>query len=537
MSTRSARPARGDPARRPALRSAHAPQDRHDRRASMAAIREIWASRRGARTRADVAYLVYLVVLSIAILVVPALRMIGVGLARPDVVPVLLADVAPQAVTAASLVAGAALVLIGAARGPALLAPFFTTTLAAGPMPRRTALWRPFARALLVPVTAVVTIAALIAATLLTVGRADLAAASWFVLAALGSGLLLGAAWLLGELIPGAPRRLLAVLLALAAVLLGLLPVPVGPGAAYPLLGTGDGGALWAIGLAAAGVLAVLACVPLLDRLRGEVLLEQSTRWESATTTAITGDLAAATGAFRARPTTGRRLPAIGAGPLVLLYARRDAVAWLRTPERTVTGLLVIGGSAAALAGGLLATGPLAWVAIAAGVLGLWFATGSFADGIRHAVHTLGAPPLLGQTAAVQALLHAVAPTLLMMLVGAIGAGAVALTGPDVGDPAVLRALLVPIVLAPVLVALRVHASAKGPMPLKLATPMPTAQGDLSVIPMLTWQSDAILLALLAGGMTVLAALLGPLWVAGTVAVLLLGIVGLTRARLRELAT
>lgn len=499
----------------------------------MGAIREIWASRRGARTRADVAYLVYLVVLSIAILVVPVLRAIGVGMARPDVVPVLLAGTAPQVVTAVALVAAGALVLTGATRGPALLAPFFTATLAAGPLRRRAVLWRPFARALLVPVLGLVTAAVLIGTTLVTVDRAGLAGAGWFALAAAGSGLLLGAAWLLGELLPGTWRRLLAIALSLLGLALAALPVPVGPGAAYPLAGAMA--MPWAIGLTLAGIIAVAACIPLLDRLRGEVLLEQAVRWEAATTTATTGDLTGAAGAFRARASTGRRLPVIGGGPLPLVYARRDAIAWLRTPERTVIGLIGAIGAAAALGWGVLATGPLAWMAMATGILGLWMASSALTDGIRHAVHTLGAPPLLGQTAAAQALLHSLVPMLLLAAVGGLGGAAVALGTTGAEQVGLLRAVLVPVALAPVLVALRVHAAAKGPMPLKLATPMPTAQGDLSVIPMLTWQSDAILLVLLAGGVLVLASWLGPLWIAGADALLVLGIVWLTRSRFRDL--
>lgn len=499
----------------------------------MGAIREIWASRRGARTRADVAYLVYLVVLSIVILVVPALRVIGVGMARPDVVPVLLTGAAPQVVTAVVLITAGALVLAGATRGPALLAPFFTTSLAAGPLRRRAVLWRPFARALLVPVLGLVTVAALIGTTLLTVDRADLVAAGWFTLASAGSGLLLGAAWLLGELLRGIWRRLLALALPLLGFLLALLPVPVGPGAAYPLAGAAA--MPWAMGLMLAGILAFAACIPLLDRLRGEVLLEQAVRWEAATTTATTGDLTGAAGAFRARATTGRRLPVIGGGPLPLVYARRDAIAWLRTPERTVIALIGAAAAAAALGWGVLATGPLAWIATATGILGLWMASSAFTDGIRHAVHTLGAPPLLGQIAAGQALLHSLAPMLLLALVGGLGGAAAALGTAGAEQVAVLRAVLVPLALAPVLVALRVHAAAKGPMPLQLATPMPTAQGDLSVIPMLAWQSDAILLILLAGGLLLLASWQGPLWVAGATVLLVLGIAWLTRSRFREL--
>lgn len=124
---------------------------------------------------------------------------------------------------------------------------------------------------------------------------------------------------------------------------------------------------------------------------------------------------------------------------------------------------------------------------------------------------------------------------LLLAAVGGLGGAAVALGTTGAEQVGLLRAVLVPVALAPVLVALRVHAAAKGPMPLKLATPIPTAQGDLSVIPMLTWQSDAILLVLLAGGVLVLASWLGPLWIAGAVALLVLGIVWLTRSRFRDL--
>lgn len=513
--------------------------DKREQRASLEAIRSIWASRRGARSRTDIAYLVYLVVLSIAVLVIPVLRAIGMGLARPDVVPVLLADAAPRMATAVVLMAAAALLLAGAVRGPALLAPFFTTTLAAGPIRRRAVLWRPFVRSVLVPVTGCTTVAALIGITLLTVGRTDLQAAAWFLLASVGTGLLLGACWFLGELLRGTPRRILAVVLVLLGVLCAAVPVPIGPGAAYPLAG-GDSAA-WAIGLIAIGTLAVVACVPGLDRLRGAVLLEQAMRWETASTSATTGDLTAAAGTFRARASTGRRLPAIGGGPMVLLYARRDAVAWLRTPERSVIGVLGAGLSACALGWGLLGTGPLAWAAIAVGTLGTWAASSSFVDGIRHAVHTLGAPALLGQSAAVQAVLHFLAPTLLLGAMGALG-GVVSLwgTGAAVGSDggggaAVPAAVLVPVALAPVLVALRVHAAAKGPMPLHLATPMPTAQGDLSVFPMLVWQSDAILLALMAGGLLAVGGMMGALWLLLGVVLLVLGIVLMTRSRFREL--
>ena len=479
--------------------------------ASLRAVREIWADRTEARTRGDLLYLLYVAVLSVPVLVVPLLRMLGMGLARPDVLPVLLAGSAPQVVGAALPLAGAVALLVGAMRGPALLAPFFTASLAWSHLRRRTVLWRPFPRARTGPVLGGVISATLVTVTLVGSGHAGPAAGAWFVLAGLGGSLLLGSAWLLGQKLEAGPRRLLVLALTASAAVAAWQPVPLLLGAVYPV----DPAATsvpWAIGMLLGGAVAVGACIPMLDRLRGTVLAEQASRWESATVIATTGDLAGVAGQFRDRPTAARRLPAIGPGALPLLYARRDAVAWLRTPEPSGVNALLVFCAAAALAGGMQLAGPLAWLVIGAGTLGLWAGSGAFVDGIHHAIHTLGAPPLLGQSAALQAVLHALAPTLLLGALATLGAaGAALFTGSPGADAAVV--LLVPVLLVPVLVAGRVRDAAKGPMPLSLATPMPTAQGDLSVIPMLIWQSDAIVLALLSGAALTLAGAAGTSWV------------------------
>jgi len=53
-------------------------------------------------------------------------------------------------------------------------------------------------------------------------------------------------------------------------------------------------------------------------------------------------------------------------------------------------------------------------------------------------------------------------------------------------------------------VIVRVYDSAKGPLPVFLLTPVVTPAGDLSVLNVLLWQSDAVLLTLaLGGGLTV----------------------------------
>ena len=416
-------------------------------------------------------------------------------------------------------------------RGPALLAPFLTSTLAASALRRRTVLWRPFLRAVLVPVLSMLVGSTLVSVTLLSTAagvRIDVAAAAWFVLAAAGAGALLGAAWLAGELLRGAPRRLLVAGLLAAAAASAITSRVPGPGTAYPV-GASHGG-LPALLLSGAGVLAVATSVAALDRLRGDVLREQSMRWDAVSTIATSGDLAGAAVTLRTPPSAGRRLRAIGPRPLALLYARRDAVGWLRSPERLLGAVVITPAAGAALAGSVHLTGPLAAGGVLAGSVMLWGASGWLVDGIRHGVHTLGAPGLFGQPAAVQVLLHALAP---MLLLTALAAGGAVLTlGSGSTDP---TDVLLPAAMVPVLIAGRVRDAAKGPMPLRLMTPMPTAQGDGAVLVMLAWQADAPLLALLSGTLLAGLGLLGPPWILGGAVLLTALMALLARNRLQAL--
>lgn len=499
-------------------------------RGDLSAVREVWAQRSQARTRADLLYLLYVGALSVLVFAAPVLQMSGTLLARPDVLPLLLHPLAPQVAGIVPLAAASVMVMLGAVRGPALLAPFFTATLAAGRIRRRDVLWRPFARALLVPGLGMVTVTSLIAVTLVS-GGAAAGGGAWFVLAGAGTGLLLGAAWLAGELLAAGHRRLLAGGLLVAAALCTALPHAPGLGGANPVGTTRP--MLWALLLTGAGIAATAAGITQLDRLRGSVLREQSQRWAAATTVATTGDVAGAAGVFQLPPSAGRRLPAIGARPLVLVYARRDAVTWLRSPERFAVGVAAALLAAAALAGSTLLTGPLAWGAVLLGATALWGAGGTLVDGIRHGVHTLGAPALFGQSAAVQVLLHAVAPTLLLSALAAFGGAAAMLVAGE--GPGALEMVILPAALAPVMIVGRARDAAKGPMPLALTTPMPTPQGDMAVLPMLAWQSDAILLAMLSGAVLAGLGMLGPSWILGGAAILTAAMALMAWARLRAL--
>ena len=504
--------------------------------ASLGPVREVWAQRSRARTRGDLLYLLYVVAMGAVVLGLPALLWAGRALARPDVLALLLSAGAPPTAIALSLAVAAGLLGLGAVRGPALLPPFFTATLAGGPLPRGRVLRRPFARALLLPLLAAALPAVLVAATLMAAGRTGPGTAALLALAGAGVGLLWGGAWSAGQLLRPTPRRLLVLLLGLGAGIAAAPPLLAAQESARGMWSqsvspSGGQVAAWAVGLVAAGAAGVALCTALLGRLRGTELAAQATRWEAATTSATATDLAGAAGAFRALPAAGRRLRAIGGGPTVLLYARRDAVAWLRTPDRCAGGALAVLLGAVALGGAPLLPGPAAWTALLLGAFALRTGSGAFVDGIRHGVHTLGAPPLLGQRAGTQLLLHAAAPGLLLVALGALGGTLAAVVGGGAGSGSVL----LPVAVAATVLAARAWEAAKGTMPLALATPIPTPQGDLSVLVMLAWQADAVVVPLLGAAALLLVLPSGPGAVLLAAAALVGLLVLLTRRRLREL--
>ena len=504
--------------------------------ASLGPVREVWAQRSRARTRGDLLYLLYVVAMGAVVLGLPALLSAGRALARGDVLALLLSAGAPPTAIALSLAVAAGLVGLGAVRGPALLPPFFTATLAGGPLPRGRVLRRPFARALLLPLLAGALPAVLVAATLMAADRTGPGTAALLALAGVGLGLLWGGAWSAGQLLRPTPRRLLILLVGLGAAIAAAPPLmavrELARGMWSQSVAPSDGQvAAWAVGLVAAGAAGIALCTALLGRLRGTELAAQATRWEAATTSATATDLAGAAGAFRALPAAGRRLRAIGGGPTVLLYARRDAVAWLRTPDRCAGGALAVLLGAVALGGAPLLPGPAAWTALLLGALALRTGAGAFVDGIRHGVHTLGAPPLLGQRAGTQLLLHSAAPGLLLVTFGALGGTLVAVVvGGAASGPVML-----PVAVAATVLAARAWEAAKGTMPLALATPIPTPQGDLSVLVMLAWQADAVVVPLLGAAALLLVLPSGPGAVLLTAAALVGLLVLLTRRRLREL--
>ncbi|MDO5661785.1 MAG: hypothetical protein Q4G40_03745, partial [Brachybacterium sp.] len=302
---------------------------------ALGSAKAVWDQRRGARTTGDLAYVLYLAVMTIVVIGGPIARVAVQGLARPDVLPGLLSAAAPGMTTALWLLICAGLVLLGRTRGPAVLSPFFAATLAWSAMPRRVALTWPFLRGTAAVTAGFAVLCAVVGLTLETTGRVDLGAVALFALAGSGAGMLAAACWLGGQVLGGGSARILAAVLVAGAVTASLLAVPWGPGSAYPTL---DTAVPWAFGLLGLGGIAVACSLPVLNRIRGQVLAEQARRWDEATVSATTGDLATAAAGYRALPTAGRRLPVVGSDLLVILYARRDLLALLRTPERSLVG-------------------------------------------------------------------------------------------------------------------------------------------------------------------------------------------------------
>lgn len=452
-------------------------------------------------SRADLLYRVYVGVLLLAVLTGPALYAAVVSMSSPPVVELITHPHAPSLVVAAVgvlLVAGLA---AGAVRGPVMMSPFRMHVVAGGPQPRRVALRGAFwSRFVWLPLVGAV-VGALAPAALVLAGVAGAGDLVAGVLIGVTVGILVGVAWLAGQALSSRTTTRVAVLCLLAAAVLALawpsLAGAVGMGApvgvAAPVgLGQLLGPALSA-GAAGAAVCLLIAVVPpLLDHLRGPVLLEQAHRWQRASTAGGAGDLAGAAATFRLPPRRPRPAGAVGTARLLpLLFLHRDLVGALRTPARSLSAVAGLG--VAVVLGVLSASLPdgLAGVVLGASSLLAYLALGVWSDGFRHAVEASAAPTLYGIPGHQLMGLHALLPLSVIAVVGTTAAIVAVLLG---GQPLMAALVLGGAVFC---LAVRMYDAAKGPMPLVLFTPVPTPLGDASGIPIGLWQADALLIATL----------------------------------------
>lgn len=492
--------------------------------------RRLYQDRGGSRTQEDTAYLAYLVVLVLAMVVIPLLIGIARVLGQPEILTALRSPSSEQVVLTASGVLLAAATVVGMHRGPAHLPPVLVGILAATDLPRSRTLLRPFVLAAL-GLTVLFTVAGGLLATVLVLeGPADVTDG----LALTGAGACLGviasAAWLAGQRV--GPRHgwlltaslLGATLLTLAAP--GLARVtPWGWVAEVWPPATGETWALLPLALV------TLVCAEraprVLDRVRGPLLLQQSRQWEVVSIAAYTGDLSSALATFRARPRLGRRWRAVPGAGAIVQYAVRDLVGAARTPVRAVSGLLllVLGGFLTALA--VAGTAVPAWLLVSLGAVASFAALGTLTDGFRHAAQTRWAPTLFGHTTGRLFLLHATLPVVVAVggaLVGGVLARTTGWPTAGLGEAAILAALIV---------AVRAFDATKGTLPLTLLTPAPSPVGDLSGLMVMAWQADALLLSVaLAVGLAHLSATTGLLVILGAALLAVAGVVLLTRGRL-----
>lgn len=505
-----------------------APSDR------IGGTRRLYADRGGSRTQGDTAYLAYLVVLVLAMVVIPFLIGVARILARPEILPALQSPSSEQVVLAVSGVLLAAVTVVGMHRGPAHLPPVLVGTLAATDLPRSRTLLRPFATAA-TGLTVLFTVAGGVVATVLaTEGTTDVMGALAFTGASACLGVIAAAAWLAGQRV-GPRHGWLLTASVLAATVLTLwfpalaLITPWGWVAeVWPPTTMGEPWALLPLALVA---LVCIERVPrLLDRVRGPLLLRQSRQWEIVGIAAYTGDLSSALATFRSVPHLGRTWRAVPGVQAIVQYAVRDLVGAARTPVRAVSGLifLTVGGflSAVALAGTALP----AWLLMSLAAVATFAALGTLTDGFRHAAETRSAPTLFGHTSGQLFVLHALLPTVLAVACALLGGVIAGLTGwPSAG-------LTGAGLLAALVVAVRAYDSTKGPLPLTLLTPAPSPLGDLSGLMVMVWQADALILAIALGvGLAYLVATAGLLLACGAAVVAVAVVILLTYGRLNNL--
>ncbi|HXH33859.1 MAG TPA: hypothetical protein VNJ54_05530 [Plantibacter sp.] len=565
--------------------------DRRADRVVFRASRAVLAGRDGRPRVADIAFIVYASILVALIVGAPLVRFAVLGLIEPDAASVV-ASITPG--VASLLAAGAVLLVLlgGRVRGPVVPRPAAVAFLADSPLPRRLTLRRPFVTSaialvvggllaggvvalsrLLVPADSVVSAGSRLETAFVVggAGPTEPGAVVAFLVGGLGFCVLLSVVWLLGQ--RGSGRVAAAIASAVATTgLIGLwLPAlhtltPWGwtgllwarlrgdsgivmlSGPQYEMLRDGASSSflisvqppaplVWpAVALVIVGVAALMFVPRSLDALRSAPLLEQAQRWQRVGVMVQSGDTAGAVGGLRSTPRSGRRVPLRMTGPLWLVVLRRSLVGALRTPGRVLFGSAVLLACGIGVGFTLALPDGVRWMLAVPVAFVAYLAVGVWCDAVRHGVESAGTPTLYGRSTFTLVVAGAIAPLVVAVLLGGLGALLGALASPAAGGIALLEPLWWWLLLALWIVVLRVFDAAKGPLPITLLMPVPTPFGDASSANVLLWQSDAVLLALLVGGG--LTALLPVATGAAVVLllVMLLIVAAIGSARLRKLS-
>ena len=461
----------------------------------------IWRSR-NARTHGDGAFLIYSIFMVGLIAIVPVARAVWLSAIGTSGFAAFASPAAPGATVFAAAALWAGALLLGRDRGPALLPPFLTHSLATSDLTRSDVFRAPVLRAGTL-VTAVTTIAAgLVGSSLANHGLADPLGVLIFTVVGALVGVISTVAWLAGQAFPRAAIPIALSILALGAVT-AIVPVlhaftPWGwVGLAYPA----SGAVLPLVSMIALTIALVAAAPVLINRLTVVELAAQAARWDSATTLVTGMDFGAAATIYQGRPHFGRRIRAVRPrSHLALTFLIRDALGATRTPGRLVIGSLALILAGALLGLALVPATPSWLLGAAAGVI-VFAGLGPLTDGIRHAVSVASDLPIYGISDARLLANHALFPlTLVVVVVIAAAIVCAMITGTAPGAAAISS-----VALGLLALVTRINNALKGPLPLILFTPMSTPAGDPMAAVRMAWALDGVLLAALGGASAALA--------------------------------
>lgn len=515
--------------------------DPHDLRGSGARVREVRRVLRGRRSRANAGEVSYRAYMAVMLAIVVAAPLVRIGL-------LWLTDLSfageafglAPALTAVT----ALLALAGAQGGPAYAGLARVDLLFTTALPRWCLLARPVTRGLITGAAVGVFAGAMVAVARAMHDDSNLALALALLVAGAALGLFAALAMLIGQL----GRRIrwtLAGTLSILAFVQLLWGLGIGPwslGAWVVFAGPGD-----ALDLLLGPTLTLLCALLLAGfasriaaLLRWESLREQAARWDVIHVTAATGDPKVALDRMGAPVWVGRRWRLRGARSPTSMIVRRDFLGMLRTPARSLLGLLGVI-AALGLWCGVFGIDPLGSPVVgevtraqdpdllrAAVLGGLAVLTASLSlqpwcRGLVAAAEGVGSPPLLPLSPQGLLARHLLAPFMLATLVSTLGVALLAISV-DVTALELWGVAVTSVVLFASALTLRLLAALKGSIPLQLLAPIPTPVGDASGITVALWMLDGPLVAALLG------ALLGALWAAGMasgVALLWAGIVSI----------
>lgn len=482
--------------------------------AALRRARRMLRDRAGRPDLRETLFRVYAAVIVAIVVVFPVVRAVFIFLSVPAGIEFLAESVGAEIWSI--VFAGATVVLAATARvrGPVVPAQPYLMTVVGSPLARALTLRRPFLQSTALVLAVVLALGGLYLGVALVAGIPTPAEAVLFAVGVLVGGAALAVVWAGAQ----SPYRRIVVSVVTAAAVVQIAVALLSPAVAAWITPWGWSGTLWAavhatdavgavlaLGLLAVVTVAGTTVVPhLLRRLPFAELDAQSRRWAAVGALAASGDVRTAVDRMKTPPRRGRTRRAMRAGGPVSGILRRDLRGLGRAPGRTAAGLVITAAAAAAI-GLVSGRGEGVQLPLAVAALALYFSVGMLADGLRAFTASIGGASPYGIPPQRQARAHLLVPASFGVLAAVVGAAVATAWGGSIAAAA-WSALVVLFA-----VVMQLFAGAKGQLPVALLMPVPTPVGDLSVLGVLLWLADAIVITgLVAGGLTGGLAVSGP---------------------------